>query len=104
MAWIGTSISKQLDKVKFEKDLNVDLKVERAYCIEDETDALFRQSNFKEIVPKVIENDNFDTLILQTGSIEITNMNVNKAVMDHEKNIETYKKEWWKRTHQTFLI
>ena len=89
--WVGTSISKQLDKRKLEDDLDVELKVERAYCIADEEDALFRNKNFKLEVPKALEKDDFDTLVLQTGSIEITNIDVNQAVMDTKKNIEDYK-------------
>ena len=100
VAWIGTSISKNLEKTKFEKDLNVEIDVRKAYCINDEANARYRESNFKTVVPKVMENDCYDTLVLQTGSIEITNMNVNQAVMDHDKNIETYKKEWFDKVEK----
>ena len=78
MAWIGTSISKQLGKEKDEDDLKVDLKVDRAYCIEDEVDAHFRNKNFK-----VFLNDKFDTLVLQAGSNEVTNIDAN--FMDSNK-------------------
>ena len=98
--WVGTSISKQLDKRKLEDDLDVELKVERAYCIADEEDALFRNKNFKLEVPKALEKDDFDTLVLQTGSIEITNIDVNQAVMDPKKNIEDYKKEWFEKVEK----
>jgi hypothetical protein len=100
VAWVGTSVSKQLDKNKFEEDLKVDLKVERAYCVEDEVNARFRNKTFRAIVPKVIENDEIDTLVLQTGSIEITNIDVNKAVMDTKKNIDVYKKEWFEKAEK----
>ena len=36
LTWVGTSISNALDKDKLEKDLNVDLTVVKAYCIEEE--------------------------------------------------------------------
>ena len=45
VAWVGTSISKQLDRNKFERDLNNNLKFHTAYCIKDETDAFYRQTN-----------------------------------------------------------
>ena len=34
-------------------------------------------------------------VVLQTGSIEITNLDVNKAMMDVKKNLNEYKKEWF---------
>jgi hypothetical protein len=100
VAWVGTSLSKQLNKNKFEEDLNVDLKLERAYCIKDETDALFRQKNFRAIVPKVLEKDDIETLVLQTGSIEITNIDVNNAVNDPKKHIEDAKKGWFEKVEK----
>ena len=93
VAWVGTSLSKQLIKSRLEEDLKVDLNVERAYCIENEPDAHFSDRNFRAVVPKAIENENVETLVLQTGSIEITNINVNKATKDPKKNIEEYKKQ-----------
>ena len=94
---VGTSISKQIDQRKIEKDLDVELKVERAYCITDEANARYRDKNFKAEVPKFLEKEVFDTLVLQTGSIEITNIDVNKAVMDTKKPIEEYKREWFEK-------
>ena len=49
----------------------------------------------RAVVPKVIETEDVETLVLETGSIEITNINVNKAVNDPKKNIEEYKKLWF---------
>ena len=100
VAWVGTSLSKHLKKAKFEEDLDVDLKLERAYCIEDEADAFFRDKNFRVVVPKVIENDDIDTLVLQTGSIEITNIDVNAAVNDPRKHIEDAKKAWFDKVEK----
>ena len=93
VTWVGTSVSKALDREKFEKDLNVDLTVVKAYCIEEE--GRFPKSNFRAIVPDVVEKDGIDTLVLQTGSIEITNIDANKAAMDPKKYIKEYQKEWY---------
>ena len=41
----------------------------------------------------MIEDDP-DAVVLQTGSIEITNIDVKKALMDPFKSIEQYKQEW----------
>ena len=85
ISWLGTSVSKVLNKEKFEKDLNVNLKMTRAYCIKEEDNARYKDVNFKEMVPKVIERDDPDTIVLQTGSIEITNIDVNNALMDTKR-------------------
>jgi hypothetical protein len=37
---------------------------------------------------------------MQTGSIEIININVNEAVMDTKKNVDDYKKEWFNQVEQ----
>ena len=46
-----------------------------------------------EIVPKVIKNNDVDTWVLLIRSIEIMNIDVNKAFMDTKKHINDYKKE-----------
>ena len=93
VTWVGTSISKALDREKFEKDLNVDLTVVKAYCIEEE--GRFQKTNFRAIVPDVVAKGGIDTLVLQTGSIEITNIDTNKAAMDPKKDIKDYEREWY---------
>ena len=100
VAWVGTSISKQLDKNKFEADLDAELVHERAYCIGDEPNAYFRDKNFKAIVPELVKNCDMETLVLQTGSIEISNIDVNHAVMDSKKHIDQYKKEWFAKVEE----
>ena len=100
VSWIGTSLSKALNKEKFEEDLNVDLSVSRAYCIKVEDNAKYRNENFEEIVPKVIEKEEPDILVFQTGSIEITNIEVNKAMMDKDMSLEEHKKVWFEKVEQ----
>ena len=41
-----------------------------------------------------------DILVMQTGSIEISNINVNAAIMDTSKDIKEYKKEWFKKVEK----
>ena len=50
--------------------------------------------NFTDTVPKVVEKEKPDMIVLQTGSIEISNINVKRALMDENKDIEDYRKEW----------
>ena len=100
ISWLGTSVSKVLNKEKFEKDLNVNLKMTRAYCIKEEDNARYKDVNFKEMVPKVIERDDPDTIVLQTGSIEITNIDVNNALMDTKKHLNEYRREWFEKVEK----
>ena len=98
VTWVGTSLSKALDEEKFENDANVDLTVEKAYCIAEE--GRYKNKNFAAIVPKIVERGDIDTLVLQTGSIEITNVDVNKAMMDATKDIKVYKKDWYEKAEK----
>ena len=102
LTWVGTSISKSLDMKKFETDNNVKINMVKAYSITDEVHTpypkdnfRFPDTNFKSVLPKVLEDDSIDTLVLQTGSIEISNIKVNEAVMDASKEISKYKEEWF---------
>ena len=88
--WFGTSISIVLDKKKFKQDTNTNLKFVKAYGIKAEDNQRFPESNFTDTVPRVLEKENPEAIILQTGSIEISNFDVKKALMDPEKSIE----EW----------
>ena len=56
--------------------------------------------NFAAIVPEIVQKGDLDTLVLQTGSIEITNLEVNKAMMDTTKDISEYKKEWFAKAEK----
>ena len=56
--------------------------------------------NSTDIVPNRIKEEDPDTVVLQGGGIEITNIDVNGALMDHDKDIEEYKKEWFAKTEQ----
>ena len=98
VTWIGTSLSKVLNRKKFEDDINVELHTVKAYCINKE--GRFPECNFEDMVPKVVSEDNTNTLVLQTGSIEITNIDVNNAMMDPSKNIEKYKEEWFEKVEE----
>ena len=46
--------------------------MERAYCIDREESARFKEKNFKAVISEEIKKDEIDILVLQTGSIEIT--------------------------------
>ena len=90
--WFGTSISKVMDREKFEKDTNSKLKMVKAYCISQE--GRYPNSNFCKVVPEELEKEKVDFAVFQTGGIEITNIDVKTALMDSEKDITEYEKEW----------
>ena len=99
LTWVGTSISKVLNKEKFEKETGVKLTAVKAYCVKEE--GRYPKTNFQSIVPKILKENEVDTLVLETGSIEITNMDVNKAMMDPNKDIKDYKREWFAKAEET---
>ena len=99
--WIGTSLSNVLEKDKLEKNLDVNLSVVKAYTIEKESSSYFKEKNFSEVVPIEVENKDIDILVLQSGSIEITDLDINEAVLDTTKDLSDYKREWFKKVEDT---
>ena len=97
VTWIGTSLSKSLDKEKFERDTSTKLSVAKAYCIKEEVNAKYKETNFKSVVPRVLEETETDVLVLQGGSIEITDINVHDEMTNSNKDLEELKKEWFNK-------
>ena len=89
-AWIGP-LDNALDQEKFEKDTNSKLKLFEAFAITNDT----AERNFRKVVHEVIENEDIDTIVLQGGVREITNIEVNEAMMDTKRDIEEEKKHWF---------
>ena len=103
VTWIGTSVSNVLNKDKVEKDLDVKISMVKAYCIDEEKDAKFKDKSFKCVVPEIVDKIDTDILVLQTGSIEITDMKINEALLDTSKNLNEYKKEWFNKVEEDSL-
>ena len=93
--WIGSSLSKSLDIHKFQRDTKTRLKNVKAYGIKKEKNQLFPEMNFTDIVPDVMKDEDPDTIVLEGGSIEISDIDVKGALMDEDRDIEDYKKEWF---------
>ena len=81
-----------------ENELKVKVTAVKAYCVNEE--GRFPRSNFKAIIPDIVSKKDTDTVVLETGSIEITNMDVNKALMDTQKDINEYRKEWFEKAEE----
>ena len=43
---------------------------------------------------KILDEESPDAIVLQGGSIEITNFDVNEAMTDTDKDINEYRKQW----------
>ena len=93
--WFGTSISKALDRNKFQEDTKTKMKFFKAFGIKAEDNQFFPELNVTtDTVNKVLEKEEPRAIILQAGSIEISNIDVKQALMDTEKDLEQYKKDW----------
>ena len=102
IAWIGSSVSNVLDVKKLEQDTKTNVTFVKAYGIKEQSENTypkepqrFTDNTFKNIVPDVIEKNDIDILVMQTGDIEISNIKVNEALMDTSKDIQEYKQEWF---------
>ena len=94
ITWFGTSVSKALDKKKFEQDTKAEVKFVKALRIKREENPSYPNQNFTDAVSKELENTYPDAIILQGGSVEISNIDMKAALMDTEKDIEKYRAEW----------
>ena len=74
------------------------VKVVKAFCIQEE--GRFPKSNFCAVVPHELKKEPADVVVFQTGSIEITNLDVKKAMMDPSKDIKEYEKEWFAKAEK----
>ena len=86
ITWIGSSVSKVLKKEKLEKELNANVSIEE--------EKRFKE-NLKNVVPETLRKEDTDILVLESSSIEITDIEVEKAVNDGAKSITEYQKEWY---------
>ena len=94
IVWFGSSRSSVLDVNKIEKETNMKLKRVRAIEILPNQHLDSPEDNFTEIVPKVVQEEGPDVVILEAGDHEIDELNVNEAISDRSRSIDEYKKDW----------
>ena len=94
VVWFGTSLSKSLDCQKFERDTDTKVKVVKAFGIKGENNQFYPRLNFTKLVPEVLEDEKPDAIVLQAGSVEISNIIVKNAMMDTERDLDSYRSEW----------
>ena len=100
-------LAKHWKERSLRRDTNTNIKFVKAFGITEEIktpypkeEFRYPNENFRKIVPEVLEDKQIDTLVMQTGSIEITNIKVNQAIMDTSKSIDEYKKEWFNQAEE----
>ena len=86
---VGTSITNNLDKRVCANATNLNIDVATAYTVDADIDARYKEKNFMTIVPERLMKKKYDTLVLQGGSIEITNLNTK----DEEEDPKNWKKK-----------
>ena len=80
--FVGDSISGNVDIGALENATQSKFVTARAYSSVYDTvtnvakqAAKFPKSNFTDVVPKQLEKDDYQTLVLQAGSVDVTNLN-----------------------------
>ena len=90
--WVGDSHSNNLDRKEFERMTNTKVDMALAYTVDSDPDARYPERNLIKILPEKISKKKYDTLVLQGGSNEISNLKVDptftaKDVSDWEEKI-----------------
>ena len=99
---VGTSITNNLDKRVFENFTNLKTDIATAYTIDADIDAKYKDKNFMRIVPEKLKMKKYNTLVLQGGSIEITNLNTRDE--DKEENFQLWKKKVESSSNKMFKL
>ena len=99
---VGTSISNNLDKRVCENLTDLTIDVATAYTVGPDIDAKYREKNFKKIVPEKLKNQKYETLVLQGGSIEITNINTKDE--SKEMHFQSWKNKVKKSSEEMFNL
>ena len=95
--FIGDSISANVNIEALEEATQTEFITAKAYCsvYDDVTNvakqsAKFPSSNFTDVIPMELKKNNYKTMILQAGSVDITNLNTKD---EPEKYIEYFRQE-----------
>ena len=75
--FVGDSHSNNLDTRGLEDATNAKVDNAIAYTVDEDIDARIPRKNFSKVVPERLSKKNYDTLVLQGGCNEITNINLN---------------------------
>ena len=103
---VADSIGHNIQLSKVEKAMNTKVKAVKAYgAIKDVTGSRFKlpqrypQANFTDVIPNELKKDDFECLIIQAGSVDITNLDTKNNA---NENIDSFKQETIKAATDMF--
>jgi hypothetical protein len=99
--WIGNSESKKLEKQVLGHVTDSDIKVANAYTVTDQKDVHFPEKTVDKVTKEELSKDHYNLLIMQTGSIEITNFDTTKNI---DENLPYWEQEVYRSSLETFQI
>lgn len=73
---------------KVSTSTNLKMEQFKAYTVDAEPDAHYPEVNHTAVVPEILSRKKFDLVVLQGGSIEITNLNTKANPQEHYKHWE----------------
>ena len=98
---VGTSLNKNLNKEVLAHVTDKNVKFATAFTVDADEDAFKPETNFWKVVPEELKKDQFETLILQSGPNEITNLDTKQNYAD---NISTWKKIAYKCSERLYEL
>ena len=69
-----------LEEIVIEKETNTIVEKATAYTVDEDGDAKYPKKNFLKIVSERLSRKSYDTLVLQGGCNEISNINVRNGI------------------------
>ena len=88
---VADSHSYNLDRKVFEAQTNTKLDMATAFTVDADEDARYKSKNFLKVVPERLSLRKYDTLILQAGCNEISNIKLGSSpgnIRDWEQKVE----------------
>ena len=75
--FVGDSHANKLDVRVLENDTNTNVDQATAYTTDEDSDARYPNKSFMKVVPERLTKKNYDTLVIQGGCNEISNIRLN---------------------------
>ena len=88
---VATSLTNHLDRRVCEKKTGMQIDIATAYTVDADSDARYKEKIFKKIVPDKLKYMKYDTLVLQSGGIEVTNLDTKEETK--EESLQSWKKK-----------
>ena len=96
---VADSHSYNLDRNVFKDQTNTDIDLAIAFTVDEDEDAKYSNKNFLKVVPERLKKKEYDTLIMQAGSNEISNINVKSPPLNitlWERKVEESRRKVFK--------